>query len=243
MGVFVALEALAALAMLALSVHGPSGLAAAALVYFAAAAGLTWWIGRRVDGVGALLGAGVLMLAAAPGVFSLLGQLERIAYERRVAATRVGEVRDQAIVSANGQPIGVRLTYTVSVPKRGYFGILPALYAREPRSERLSLNAVRWTIDGSNEPRPFEPGQVHAMVVELYPAILFIARGERCISPLPVPPLPDTIAPSPLRVVISETTYGNTYNGGREQLTRGAYDLAALYRGVLGEGLKPCKVG
>ena len=44
----------------------------------------------------------------------------------------------------------------------------------------------------------------------------------------------------PLRIMISDSRYGNTYTGGREAFTQGSYDLAELYRGVLAEGLTPC---
>ena len=55
-----------------------------------------------------------------------------------------------------------------------------------------------------------------------------------------MPDLPDSLEASPLRLAISETTYGIVYRGAREETTRGAYNLVDLYRGVLVEGLKPC---
>jgi hypothetical protein len=238
---FIALEGLAALGMLVVSVHGPSGLGIAACVYFVLTVVLTWLAARQLASTLAFVGIGCAMLAAVPGIVALLAKVEDIAYKRRIAATRVGDVHDEIILSASGHPIGVRLAYTVTVPKRGYFGIVPTLYGRDARSERLNLNAARWTIDGSSNETPFEPGKTHAMVVELYPPILFFfRRDERCVATTLVPPLPDSVARAPLRVMISETTYGNVYNGGTEQLTRGAYDLGELYRGVLAEGLKPC---
>jgi hypothetical protein len=238
---FVVLEALATLGLLVVSVHGPSGLALAACVYFVIAAGLTWWAGLRLASAVALTGVGVVLLAAAPGLLAALAQLEHFQYERRVAATRIADVRDEPILSATtGRPIGVRVSYKVTVPARGYFAILPSLYARDARSERLSINAGRWTIDGVSDPKPFEPGKTHAMVVELYPPILFFRRDERCLATVLMPPLPASSAAAPMRVMISDTKYGNVYDGDTERITGGAYDLAELYRGVLGEKLKPC---
>ena len=78
------------------------------------------------------------------------------------------------------------------------------------------------------------------MVVELYPPILFFRRNERCLATAVLPVLPASAAAAPLRVMISDTPYGNVYNGEQERLTSGAYDLAELYRGVLAEGLQPC---
>jgi hypothetical protein len=238
--ILIGLEALASLGMLAISVHGPDGLVIAAPLYLLAAAGLTWWIARRFDSALVLLGMGILMLAAVPGVVLALEQVGRMTHERRVAATRVDDVRDEPILSASGRPIGVRVSYTVSVPTRGYFAILPSLHARERGVTNLRLAALRWTIDGSGEPVVLEPGRRHAMVVEMFPPILAVSRGERCLMSLLVPTLPNDVAAAPLRIRISDTTYGDTGRGGREEVTRGAYDLAELYRGVLAEGLTPC---
>lgn len=239
--VFIVLEAMAALGMIVISVHGPAGLGVAAAIYFVVAAGITWFAGRSVANSLGLTGVGIALLALTPGIFAVLAQVEQVKYRRRIAATRVDDVRDDAILSTTGRPIGVRLSYTVTVPERGYFGILPSLYARDRRSERLRLNTVRWTIDGISDPTPFEPRRTHTMVVELYPPILMLSKNERCLSTTLLPPLPDSVVRAPLRVMISETTYGNTYNGGTEQVTRGVYDLGELYRGVLDEGLAPCR--
>ena len=230
---------LAALAMLAVSVHGPAGLTIVSPIYLAAALGAIWWV-ARFDRVGLVLVTGAAVLAAAPGVFASLDWLERRAYDARVAATRVTDVRDESIRSASGRPIGVRVMYTVSVPKRGYFGILPSLSSQDPRAERLRVDAVRWTIDGRSDPTPFEVGKTHAMVVELYPPILALWRGVACLNGAAIPDLPDGLDASPLRLAISETTYGAVYRGAREEMTHGAYNLVDLYRGVLAVGLKPC---
>jgi len=231
---------LAALAMLAVSVHGPAGLTIASPIYLAVALGAIWWVARRFERVGLVSIAGVVVLGAAPAMFASLDWLERRAHDARVAATRVTDVRDESIRSASGRLIGVRVMYTVSVPKRGYFAILPSLSSRDPRAERLRLDPVRWTIDGRSDPTPYEAGKAHAMVVDLYPPLLALSRGVPCLNEVPMPDLPDSLEASPLRLAISETTYGIVYRGAREETTRGAYNLVDLYRGVLVEGLKPC---
>ena len=240
-GICIALQSLAGLVLLATSVHGVTGQAVAAPIYVLAAAGVTLWAARAVPSSIAVAAVGLLLVAAAPGVIGVLGYFERVAHARQIAGTRVSDVTDAPIISERGHPIGVRLTYTVSVPKRGYFAILPSISAPGQRNERLRLDASRWTIDGNTEPVPFEPGKSHRLVVELYPPILFIARDRRCLQETVLPPLPEPVPPVPLRVSISESTYGNTYYGGTEQVTGGSYDLAELYRGVLAEGLSRCE--
>ncbi len=164
---FTALQLLAAFWLAAVARHGPSGLAAAALAYLVAAVALTWWASHR--GTLPLIAAGVLGLAAAPGVLLGLDALERQARERRVAATRVSDVRDEPILS-RGREVGVRLS--------------------------------------------------------------FAADG-------PMPALPDTLAPAPLLLSIEDTTYGSPWRGGREERTRHAYSLGALYRNAA-EEFPPC---
>jgi hypothetical protein len=210
------------------------------MIYFVGAVALTIWAARRIPTAWGVAFVGLLMVLAAPAMIGVLGWVEGVAYQRRVAGTRVTEVQDEPIISGTGKPIGVRLSYTVSVPKRGYFGISPTLYGVGRRNERLRLDSRGLTVDGSREPVAFQPGKSHRVVAELYPPLLLFARDTRCLSSSGVPPLPDGPEARPLRVVIYETNYGNAASGG-ERFTRESYDLAELYRSVLAEGLSPCQ--
>ena len=78
------------------------------------------------------------------------------------------------------------------------------------------------------------------MVVDLYPRPLELMRGERCLESAWLVQLPESTVAAPLVIMISETQYGATDRGAREEHTTGSYDLAELYRGVLAEGLEPC---
>lgn len=226
----VLLHALAALAMFALSVHGPTLLAAAAGIYLAAAVGLIVWSTRRRSWP-LLLTLGVLMLAAPPAIFISLEGLEERRHEARVAGTRVTEVRDEAIVSPAGRAIGVRLSFAVSVPASGSFAISPTLYG----SEGLTLQALQRTLDGRADAWQYEAGRAHRQSAELYPPILMIGPGgTRCLSRF-VPTLPEHAERVPLRIAISDTPYA-----GR---THGTYSLPQLYRNVLAEDLPPCRAG
>jgi hypothetical protein len=223
---FIMLEAVAALGMLAMSVHGPAGLPLAAVVYCAVAASLTVWAARRLGSPWHLGGVGLALLALTPAIVAALSAMESRAYRRDVAATLIGNVRDEPILSASGSPIGVRLSYTVTAPKRGYYGVLPSLDEREPSPKsdrRLGLSAARWTNDGSSVPIRFEAYATHEMMVELYPPLLFFGQKGRCRTTSLVPAsLPTAVNPAPLRVSISGTQYGNVYQGDTERLTRGS---------------------
>jgi len=223
------------------SVHGANGLATAAMIYLVVALALTSWVAARHRTIPAVLGVGLLSVAAVPTIIAVLERVEQIRSDRRVAATRIANVRDEPILSAlTGKPIGVRVSYEVTVPARGYFAITPSLYSRDPKTERLSLGSARWTIDGSRDPKPFEANKAHSMVVELYPPTLFFKRDDRCFASSWITELPESTVARPLRIAISESMYGETWRGGREETTTGSYDLAELYRGVIAEKLAPC---
>ena len=229
-GLFLGVQALAALALLTLSVHGPSGLGMAALGYLAVGSTLIAWAAARKSWP-FLLAAGALVAAAAPAGYFALDQLDRRHYEQRVAATRVSDLHDEAIVSPAGRPIGVRLSFEVSVPESGSFAIAPALYG----AEGLHLASLERSFDGRVEDGNFQAGRAHRLSADLYPPILMRAPdGTRCLSPYH-PPLPQGAGPVPLRIVIYETPYA-----GR---TARAYNLPQLYRNVLAENLPPCKAG
>jgi hypothetical protein len=226
-GLFVLVHAMAALAMAALSVHGPSGLVAGAGVYFSAAVALVLWASARRSWR-FLLTAGVFMLAAPPAVFVFLDQLERGRNEQRVAATRVSEVQDEPILSVAGRPIGMRLSFAVSVPESGSFAISPAVHG----AEGLYMNPMQRTLDGRADSWQYEAGRVHRQSAELYPPILMRAPdGALCLSHF-VPTLPSGREAVPLRIVIHETPFA-----GR---TQRVYDLPQLYRNVIAEKLPPC---
>ena len=233
--VFIVLQALAAAALFLLSVHGPSALLYAAPVYLIASAALTWWASRKSWLHLAL--TGMALLGAAPLTYHAFEQIERIQYQRRIAGTRISEVRDEPILLA-GLPIGVRVAYRVVTPTRGYFGIFASI-----DRDGFSLSPRRWSFDGSTgiEFGPFEPGRRHDVVVDLYPETYHAEEGNKPCFRRVVRPLPPTGQPARLRIEIYESPYGSLERGGQPERTAQAYDLGLLLRNV-GAALPPCKV-
>jgi len=186
--------------------------------------------------------AGIALLGAAPLTFVAFEKAEQIAYQKRIRGTQIREVRDEPILLA-GLPIGVRVAYRVVVPGRGWFAIHPSIQG-VGRGEGFGLHPVRWTIDGRGglEAGPYQPGQSHEVVAELYPETYFLEEGNVPCFRRVVRPLPPAGAPVPLRIEIYESPYGSVERGGQPQRTSQAYDLGALLRNVAAAGLPPCKV-
>jgi hypothetical protein len=75
--------------------------------------------------------AGAATLGACMTVVSFASQGPLIDWEvarseRLAAATQVSDVKDEALLSPNGNPIGIRLTYSIRFPNNGYFWQSPA---------------------------------------------------------------------------------------------------------------------
>jgi hypothetical protein len=227
-GLFILVHALAALAMVAFSAHGPTWLAPSAGVYFALVVALVLWASAR-HSWRFLVGVGMAMLAAPPALFLVLDKLDRVRYEQRIAATRVSEVRDEPILSDAGRPIGMRLSFTVTVPRSSSYAISPSAYG----TEGFYMDAMQRTLDGRPDAWQYVGGRAHRQTAELYPPILMrAADGTRCLSHS-VPSLPAGSEAAPLRIVIHETPFA-----GR---TNRVYNLPQLYRNVIAEGLRPCE--
>ena len=238
--VFILLQALAAAALFLSSIHGPSALLYAAPVYLVVAAALTWWAGRKSWLL--LVVAGFAFLGAAPLTFYALERIERIAEQQRIASTQISDVRDEPILLA-GRPVGIRVAYRVVTPKRGYFGVFPSIQG-VGRAEGFGLSPRRWSFDGSAgiEFGPFEPGKRHDVVVDLYPETYQTEEGNTPCFRRVVRPLPPPGEPVPLRIEITDSPYGSVERSGREEHTRGAYDMASLLSNVAAAGVPPCKV-
>jgi hypothetical protein len=239
--VVLAVQAIVAWGLAIMSVHGPSGLTIGAVIYLPAAWALTVWVAARNGSTLALVGIGLASVAIAPGIIAALDRIEEAQTNRRIAATRISDVRDEPILSSTtGRPIGIRVSFSATVPSKGYFGFSPWLNSRDPKAERLTLAPAFRPSDRARDETPYRAGETRRITYEVYPDVLAFWKDERCLVTNRIAPLSDSTVASPLAISISSSRYGSTYHGGREEHTTGSYDVVELYRGVLAEGLKPC---
>ena len=137
----VALLAMGAMIGMLGSVHGPDrfvyfgfayGIAAAAAVWLA-----YWFVGKRGYRHPAVLlfACGLVLAAALVGASQLtiskLVDWEVAEQEKRAAATQVFDVHDEPLLSAKGNPIGIRLRYSIRFPNSDYFWHTPMLRAEQ----------------------------------------------------------------------------------------------------------------
>lgn len=121
------------------SIHGPAhygeavlALVAVGLIILWASYGYIRWRRYRRSGwlmaiVGVLVIAG--FLGASNASYGLLVERESAEQERLAAATQVFNVHDEPLLSAQGDPIGIRLRYSMRFPTSDYFWHTPSLRA------------------------------------------------------------------------------------------------------------------
>ncbi len=120
------------------SVHGPAGFAYVVFAYLLLAEALLWisyaLIRRRgyrhrgalMAGAGVMLGAA--LVGAAQGSWGFLVDWESARQERLAAGVQVFNVHDEPLLSAQGDPIGIRLRYSMRFPNSDYFWQTPSLH-------------------------------------------------------------------------------------------------------------------
>ncbi len=113
------------------SVHGPENFAYAALGLWILAEVILWtcyhYVRRRryrhsssiLAAVGILLAAAFVI--ASQAAVSMLLDWEWKEHQRLAAATEVLQVHDEPLLSAKGNPIGIRLRYSLRFPNSDYF--------------------------------------------------------------------------------------------------------------------------
>jgi hypothetical protein len=213
---------------------------------------LYFWLRRRAaeQHVLALLTGGVAiafgLFAGCIGTFGLLERREFAAMERRAAATTVFDMRDEPLLSPHGNPIGIRLHYSMRFPDDNVFWQWPhaapeqQLNLRTWSDMRLAAKTVDPAMLGVN-PQRYQAGKVYRFTADLLPPfIVTTADGARtCIGK---PSAADLEAfeeflrrttPGPYRVTVSGTQYSG--------LTSNHYSAASFYESAVKDAMPGCK--
>ena len=114
-----------------MSIHGPESSPAFALAYFLIGNAIWWWAFTRFRRKGAplyytLLG-GVGFIALGFGAGAVPHVFDSAFEEYKLTRTVVSDVRDELLLSEQGNPIGVRLRFTLRFPMEDYYWIEPHL--------------------------------------------------------------------------------------------------------------------
>ena len=206
--------AILAWALAMMSVHGPDSLPWLAAAYlFAATSGLLltcrylYNTDRKYKAVIAFL-VGLGLACCAPLVVAAAAGYEEIRRDFQLARTKVTDVTDETLYTESGNPIGIRVSYTIRFPWNDYYDIDPFL-----RPGNTFYRAVRDEI-----PRNFTHGPLRLKAI------------ARTIVPFPEEANRGKMDPKSL----AAPTYGLWFDRGVDhQFT---FDMIPKYIGVKNDG-------
>jgi hypothetical protein len=252
------------------SVHGSSLFPYFELGFLVTAIAVLWWLcfyipRRKVKHAsGALtlsgIGLGALLIVASFASRGPLIDWDVRQMQKRAAATKVFNMRDEILLSQQGAPIGIRLNYSLLFPDSNYYWQSPLLFPQNDIGYTVGWNIVRETIEPAMQVvtagadlvaietahlapvvRRYEQGKVYNLTVDLVPDFLALSadRNRLCIVR---PPTQFAAALEQLLTRENNSFYkvtvsGTTYSG----LTQKAYSLQSFYNGAIREGASECK--
>lgn len=179
--------------------------------------------------------------------------------QRALEAVEVRSLRDELLLSARGNPIGIRITYDAVVPRTGEYSISASALSRLADEQLWPLNFGN-SIRSVTDPPPsrgediydvFQKGTVYTVTTDLTPA--FLSFHEREKEPCLVNVTTKYISEAAFLAALTksrnmkyrgEIHATNAYSSGstvvHEYVTSGNYDVEAMYRTIAIEGNRRC---
>jgi hypothetical protein len=238
------------------SVHGPHFFPYFMLGYLCIAEVVLWswyffvrrrgWKRKTLLLVAGAVGLGISIIGASPVISSRLNEWEFARLEQQAAATEVFDLRDELLRSPNGNPIGLRLMYSIRFP-RDYFNH-DAFWQSASLQPQRDLAVGTWAegrrTDQKIEPPmrsaagglQYEEGKVYHFTTEFLSNFLIWNAEKTRLCTLKPPPeyavafeeLVTSGTPLRYRITMSGTKY--------QGLTENDYDLKTFYESAAKEG-------
>ena len=193
-----------------------------------------------------------VLLPATP-LKALLGQ-------RAAEAVDVRSVRDELLLSARGNPIGIRITFDAVVPRTGEYFISASALSRVADEMLWPLNFGHSNpsiIDPTPSPGEspfdvFQKGTVYTFTVDLMPDFLSFREPETapCLVNVTTSYIPEAAFLTALSKSRNMKYRGEIHVGGpqstrsavvHEYVTSRDYDVEAMYRTIAIEGNRRCE--
>ena len=178
---------------------------------------------------------------------------------------QIRNVTDEILLSANGNPQGIRLSHEVIFPNTGgIYSIIPRSYAiPNAQEEQKNLRFTTLNQKSSIEPTPpldasgayqFQPGVTYHFTYDAMPGFLFYnkKRNDTCIMLSPdklhnTQALLQMIANAPKTpyvIKLSRINHAALSPKGTaiDYTTQHAYSVREIYEGAISDGTKQCDI-
>lgn len=208
-----------------------------------------WWIyfKRKTDINFFFIGLGIAVLLAGAILASWNPLVELGVYrmEKHAASTEVFDMKDQVLFSPKGNPIGIRLKYSMRFPDSNYFWESPMMSPPEKYLEvMIWMNIANQTIEPpmiGTDPLKYEQGKIYNFTVDMIPNFVMqnVDKTKSCIRKLPVEYKDafQKLIQNDEAVRFAIRVSGTEYSG----VTNNTYSLKLFYDNAIKEGAFECK--
>lgn len=189
------------------------------------------------------LGIGLLLLGTIIASWEPLLDWEIRGQEERAAKTEVLNMRDEVLLSSQGNPIGFRLTYSMRFPDSNYFAhspfVSPEKYIGSGiwANMRMANRSIEPPMIGT-DPMRYEQGKTYDFTVDMLPYFVIQKGDKQCILQ---PRKEEAVAFQELlqsseRVHFIISISGTQFRG----MTTNTYSLKEFYDSAIKEGAFDC---
>ena len=248
--------ALAYFLALLMSVHGSEFIFQFSIGFLIIAIVVLWWIyffvKRRNFRRNTLifffcaLGIGLLLAGTIIASWTPLVGLDVYRSEKHALNTGVSNMRDEFLFSPKGNPVGIRLKYSMRFPDSNYFWEFPSMSSEKYLNVsswsdmRIANQNIEPSMIGTN-PLKYEQGKTYNFTVDMIPYFV-IQNADKTKECIMKPPKEYTDAFQKL-VQSGEQVHFNIIVSGTQftGITTNAYNLKEFYDSAIKEGAFECK--
>lgn len=185
----------------------------------------------------------VLLVGAIFASLELLVEFEVSQLQKHAASTEVFDMKDEVLFSPKGNPIGIRLRYSMRFPDSNYFWESPTM-STEYLDGIFGMHQANRTIDPpmiGTDPLKYEQGKIYNFTVDMIPDFVMqnVDKTKSCIRKQPVE-FKDAfqkLIQNDETVRFTIRVSGTEYSG----VTNNTYSLKLFYDNAIKEGAFECK--
>ncbi len=191
------------------------------------------------------LGIGGVLVGTIIASWGPLLALDDYRSEKRAAGTEVSAMKDETLFSPQGNPVGIRFTYSMRFPDNNYFWHSPYVSPEEYLGVSVwtDMRTANRTIDPpmiGTDPLRYERGKTYHFTVDMVPYFV-IRNADKTTSCILKPP--EEYAEAFQKVIASDeevhfniTIAGTNFRG----VTANAYSPKLFYDSAIKEGALEC---
>jgi hypothetical protein len=267
--VFTLLQWICAFFLVIFSVHGPSSLPALTLFWLIVIQTALWSafiLFRRSKNRYAavyLVFLGILTTASAPLIYFIAEKYDAHRWHNIITNTKIYDVQDELLLTGDGQPFGIRLSFRAEFPYTDYNYVTPVMRPQSDRDDTAigpnEMRVLRYsTTPALEKDYYFRKGITYHIVFDMVPRYLIPkppgtdhGQPEFCLQ-YPVQnvqtmthdefeQLVTTGSPHTYLLMLHGTGYGDIYSGREPAFSRNRYIPGDFFRTYKTLNIEECR--